>query len=452
MFQVISPVTGEVLEEFPLLTDVELAREVELAAATYQDWAATPISERAAIARRVADVFQARAEELAPTMTQEMGKLPSEALGELGITADIFRYYADNAETFLADKTLDIVGGKATIRRRPIGVILGIMPWNYPYYQMARFVAPNLILGNTMLLKPAPNCPLTARAIASVLEEAGVPEGVYRSIFVDPSQLEPVIAHPAVQGVSLTGSERAGASVAELAGRHLKKVVLELGGSDPALVLDGADIQATARAIVESRLSNSGQACNAPKRIIVLEDMYEDVVKAAVDYVKSCKVGDPTDPATTVAPLSSRAAAERVHAQVQRAVAQGATLHIGGDLLDDSSAIMTPAVLTDVKPGTDAYKEEIFGPVVVIYSAANVDEAVALANDTTYGLGSSVFSSNPEYAREVGSRIDAGMVYVNQAGGSQADMPFGGAKRSGFGRELGPSAVDEFANLMTIRH
>lgn len=453
MYRVTNPFDGESLAEYPTLTDGELAAEIERAAASYPEWSARSIQDRAAITRRVADVFEARIDDLLPTMTREMGKRPAEGRGEIETVVSIFRYYADNADRLLADTSLDIAGGAATIRKRPIGVILGIMPWNYPYYQVARFVAPNLILGNPMLLKHAQNCPETALAIASVLTEAGVPEDVYRNVFISVDQVEQVIAHPTVQGVSLTGSERAGKSVAEIAGRHLKKVVLELGGSDPLIVLDADNVERTAHAIVDSRLSNAGQACNAPKRVIVLgDDLYDRMVPAIVAATREYETGDPAAPATTLAPLSSRSAAETVAEQVRQAVAEGATLHTGGKLLDEGSSMMSPAVLTDVRKGTAAYSDEIFGPVVVVYSASTVEDALALANDTPYGLGSSVFSADPEKARAVGARIDAGMVYVNQAGGSQADLPFGGIKRSGIGRELGPLGVDEFANRMTIRH
>jgi succinate-semialdehyde dehydrogenase/glutarate-semialdehyde dehydrogenase len=452
MYRVVDPATGATLGEHPVLTDEQLDAEVERAAAAFAEWSSRSVAERAAVARAAADVFERRIDELVPTMTREMGKRPAEGRGEIETVVSIFRYYADNAERLLADQELDIIGGSATIRRRPTGVILGIMPWNYPYYQVARFVAPNLVLGNTMVLKHASNCPETALAIADVLAEAGVPEGVYRNVFARSGQMERVIAHPAVQGVSLTGSEAAGRAVAEIAGRHLKKVVLELGGSDPLIVLDSDDVVATAREIVDSRLSNAGQACNAPKRVIVLSDLYEQMVDAVTETVRGYTLGDPADPATTLGPLSSRSAAEEVTAQVARAVEEGASLLTGGELVDDHSALMTPAVLTDVKAGTAAYHEEIFGPVVVLYRAHDASEAINLANDTEFGLGSSVFSADRARAREVGAKIDAGMVYVNQAGGSQADLPFGGIKRSGIGRELGPLGIDEFANKMTIRH
>ena len=452
MFRVVNPLNGETLSEYPIISDAELQQEVDLAADAFTQWSEVPLVERAAVVRAIADAFEASIETFLPIMAREMGKRPAEGRGEMQTVVSIFRYYADNAEQLLADEQLEITGGTVTIRRRPTGVILGVMPWNYPVYQVARFVAPNLVLGNTLVLKHASNCPETALAIVEVLRAAGVPAGVYRNLLISSSQVEQVIAHPAVQGVSLTGSERAGRAVAEAAGRHLKKVVLELGGSDPLILLDTHDVAATAAEIVGSRLSNAGQACNAPKRVIVLDEWYDAMLAEVIAATEQYRAGDPLDPATTLAPLSSRAAAEEVSAQLSRAVAEGAVLHTGGELLDEHSALISPAVLSDVKPGTAAYSEEIFGPVVVLYRVNDVEAAIALANDSTFGLGSSVFSSDRELAREVGARIDAGMTYVNQAGGSQADMPFGGIKRSGIGRELGPIGIDEFANKMTIRH
>ena len=452
MYAVTNPATGETINTFESLTDDELQHEVELAAAEFAKWSARTRKDRAVIANRAADLFEERTEEFVTIMTREMGKLSDEARGEMGLVVSIFRYYADNAEALLADEEHDIEGGQITIRRRPTGVILGIMPWNFPVYQVARFVAPNLVLGNTLLLKHASNCPESALAIEKVLHDAGMPVGAYRNLFVSSSKVEQVIAHPAVQGVSLTGSETAGRSVAALAGKHLKKVVLELGGSDPLIVLDSDDIQQTAQDVVEARYSNAGQACNAPKRIIVLDDLYDDLVEAAIETTKNFKLGDPADAETTLAPLSSRDAAEEVAKQIKQAVADGATLHTGGDLVDDKTAFMTPAVLTDISTDSAAYRDEIFGPVSMFFRVKDVDEAIKLANDTKYGLGSSVFSTDRELAREVGAQIDAGMTYVNQAGGSQADMPFGGVKSSGIGRELGPLGIDEFANKMTIRH
>ena len=452
MYAVTNPVDNSVVEEFPTIGDAELQAAIDRAGAEFPRWSARPVAERAAILHRAADLFEQRVEELAAIITLEMGKRIAESRGEVGALVDITRYYADHAERFTADEPIEIVGGSAHIQKDALGVILGIMPWNYPYYQVARFAAPNLALGNTVLLKHAPSCPRSSAALERIFHEAGVPADAYINVYASNEQVEWVLADPQVQGVSLTGSERAGRAVAAIAGANLKKVVLELGGSDPMIVLDAADLDETLDVAAESRLGNTGQACNAPKRMIVMADVYDDFVAGLTRRFAQYRPGDPTDEATTLAPLSSRAAAEKVASQVDTAVAEGATLHTGGGLADGPGAYVIPAVLTDVTSDMAAYREEVFGPVAIVFKAETEDEAVRLANDTPYGLGSSVFSADRERARRVGSRIEAGMVYVNQAGGSQADLPFGGVKRSGIGRELGPLGFEEFMNKKVVRH
>ena len=451
MYATVNPATGELVESFDPATDAEVEAALSGVAGSFAAWSSRPLEERATIVRRVADLFEERAEELAAIITLEMGKRLEEARGEIDIVAAIFRYYADNGARFLADQELAIEGGRALIQKRPIGAVLGIMPWNYPYYQVARFAAPNLVLGNTIVLKHAPSCPRTALAIARVMADAGVPADVYVNVLATNEQVATMIDDPRIQGVSLTGSERAGAAVAARAGANLKKVVLELGGSDPMIVLDSADVAATAREAAASRLGNMGQACNAPKRMIVLADLYDEFVAGLVEAMGELVPGDPADPATTLAPLSSPAAADRLVDQLERAVAQGATVHTGGGRIDRPGAYVAPTVLTDVRPGTDAYREELFGPVAIVFRVESEDEAVALANDTPFGLGASVFSTDLARAQRVADRIDAGMVYLNAAGGSQPDLPFGGTKRSGIGRELGPVGMDEFANHRVLR-
>jgi succinate-semialdehyde dehydrogenase/glutarate-semialdehyde dehydrogenase len=380
-----------------------------------------------------------------------MGKRLVEARGEISVVVDIFNYYADNAESLLADEQLAIKGGSAVIRKCPVGVLIGIMPWNYPYYQVARFVAPNLALGNTILLKHAPNCPSSALAIEKLLHDAGVPSGAFINIFASNEQIAWMIADHRVQGISLTGSERAGSAVAAEAGRNLKKVVLELGGSDPMIILDSDDIAKTVDVAVESRMGNMGQACNAPKRMIVMSDIYDEFVDLLTARMSKFRAGDPKDPDTTLAPLSSVAAAQKLELQIQQAVDQGAVLRTGGRIVAGTKAYLEATVLTDVKAGMKAHHEELFGPVAVVYRVESENEAIALANDTPFGLGSGVFSKDPERARRIGEQIDAGMVYLNAAGGSQADLPFGGIKRSGLGRELGYLGIEEFMNKKVVR-
>jgi succinate-semialdehyde dehydrogenase/glutarate-semialdehyde dehydrogenase len=409
------------------------------------------VEERAGIVARAAELFEERADELAAIMTLEMGKRINEGRGEIGIVVDIFRYYAENGPALLADEPLDIKGGKAVISKSPIGALLGIMPWNFPCYQVARFVAPNLVLGNTILLKHASICPRSARAIEAVLRDAGVPDDVYVNTFASSRQVPAILADPRIQGVSLTGSEQAGVSVAAEAGRHLKKTVLELGGSDPLIILDTDDLDETVNATATARMRNCGQSCNAPKRMIVLADIYDEYVDRLTKRVAEYYVpGDPADPQTRLPPLASIAAADEVAVQIAKAVEQGATLRTGGHRIEPG-AYLEATVLTDVAPGMDAYYEEIFGPVVIVFRAETEDDAVRLANDTPFGLGASVWGTDPERLRRVAERIDAGMVYLNRAGGSQADLPFGGVKRSGIGRELGPAGIEEFMNKKSIR-
>ncbi|MFG1911226.1 NAD-dependent succinate-semialdehyde dehydrogenase [Kribbella sp. NPDC048928] len=451
MYSVTDPATGVLVEEVANSSAEEVRAAIERVDGAYAEWRGRSVGERAGIVARAADLFEERADELAAVMTLEMGKRVNEGLGEVGIVVDIFRYYAEHGPALLADEPVPIAGGKAVITKGPIGPLLGIMPWNFPCYQVARFVAPNLVLGNTILLKHASICPRSARAIEEILHAAGVPEDVYVNTFASSRQIPGILADPRIAGVSLTGSEQAGISVAAEAGKNLKKTVLELGGSDPLIILDTADMDETVNATATARMRNCGQSCNAPKRMIVLADLYDEYVDRLTKRVAEYYVpGDPADPATKLPPLASAAAADEVAAQVAKAVEQGATLRAGGHRITPG-AFLEATVLTDVTPAMDAYYEEIFGPVVIVFKAADEDDAVRLANDTPFGLGASVWGTDPARNRRVADRIDAGMVYLNRAGGSQADLPFGGIKRSGLGRELGPAGIEEFMNRKSIR-
>ena len=328
-----------------------------------------------------------------------------------------------------------------------MGVILGIMPWNFPYYQVARFAGPNLVVGNTILLKHAPQCPESAEAIQAMFDDAGFPAGAYTNIYATNDQIADVIADPRVQGVSVTGSERAGAAVAEIAGRNLKKVVLELGGSDPFVLLSTDDLDAVVDSAVAARIDNTGQACNAAKRFVVAADLYEPFVSKLTESLTAVEPADPFSPDAEIGPLSSAAAADRLEDQLRRAVAGGAAL-VGGER---DGNFVSPGVLTGVTPENPAHHEEFFGPIAIVYRVEDEDEAVALANDTPYGLGSYVFTTDPDQALRVADRIEAGMVFVNIVGADAAELPFGGVKRSGFGRELGRYATEEFVNRKMIR-
>ena len=450
-FATINPATGEKLAEFPFLTGEEVQDVLARSAAAYVDYRRLPLADRTAPLARAAQLFQERKDELAALITLEMGKPIRQAQGEVDLAASIWDYYARKAEQLLADERLDIAGGgEAIVRTEPIGPLLGIMPWNFPYYQVARFAAPNLALGNTIILKHAPSCPQSALAIEQLLRDAGVPADAYLNVFIDTDQVADVIADPRVQGVSVTGSERAGSAVGELAGRHLKRVVLELGGSDPFIVLEDADIDQTVRAAVAGRVLNSGQACTASKRFIVIDAVYDAFLSRFIPAMTAIDPGDPTDPQTFVGPLSSLAAAERLREQVQDAVAKGATRHAAPGRRDEG-AFYAPDVLTGVTPEMRAYHEELFGPTAVVYRVASAEEAVALANSSAFGLSASVFTRSEEAADRIARGLETGMVWVNAISGSAADLPFGGVKRSGVGRELAKYGIDEFANKKLVR-
>jgi len=450
-FAVINPATGETVKSYPTITDAELDAAIAQADAAHRGWSrSTTVQDRAALIRRVGELHVERREELAEIIVREMGKPVEQALGEVDFSADIYGYYADNAEALMKDEPIDLLGGEgsALIRRSSLGVLLGIMPWNFPYYQVARFAGPNLIIGNTILLKHAAQCPESAAAIEQIFHDAGFPDGAYVNLYATHDQLGTIIADPRVQGVSLTGSERAGAAVAELAGRHLKKVVLELGGSDPFILLSTDDLDATVEAAVAARIDNNGQACNAAKRFIVLDTLYQPFLEKFTAAMSAVTAGDPTSPDTVLGPLSSSGATERLQDQLDRAVAGGARVVSGGKRTDN---FFESTVLTDVTPDNDAYHEEFFGPVAAVYKVGSEDEAIDLANDTPFGLGSYVFTTDKEQALRVADRIEAGMVFVNVVGADSPELPFGGVKRSGSGRELGRFGADEFVNKKMIR-
>jgi succinate-semialdehyde dehydrogenase / glutarate-semialdehyde dehydrogenase len=450
-YATVNPYTGETEKEFPFLETGEIDGVVERAHAAFQEWRTLSPEERAAIVGRAAELMLERADEFAALVTREMGKRIQEAAGEVQLAASILDYYAKNGPRFLEPRRIEMRQGEAIVENEPVGIILAIEPWNYPPYHVVRVAAPNLVLGNAILLKHAELNPQTALAIEKCFHDAGVPEGVYTNLFVAIPDVAQIIAHPLVQGVTLTGSERAGSAVASLAGKHLKKSVLELGGSDPFIVLDTEDLGRTVKAATMGRMQNSGQACIAAKRLIVPEDIYEPFVEGLKQAFSTFSPGDPSDPATSLAPLSSEQAAKDLHAQIQDAVDKGATVVTGGGRPDHRGAFVEPTILTDVTPDMRAYSEELFGPAAVVYKVANEDEAVELANNTTYGLGAAVFSSDLDKARSVADRIEAGMVFINQPTGSSAELPFGGVKRSGYGRELSELGMFEFANRKLTR-
>ena len=445
-YAVVDPATGETIKTYPTITDEQLDGAIGRAHAAHDGWSRdSTVEERAALIARVGELHEERKQALAEIIQREMGKPIEQAVGEVEFSAAIYQYYADNAAKLLADEPIDLLDGEgsAFIRRSSLGVLLGIMPWNYPYYQVARFAGPNLVIGNTILLKHAPQCPESAEAMEQIFHDAGFPADAYINIYATNDQIAGVIADKRVQGVSLTGSGRAGAAVAEIAGRNLKKVVLELGGSDPFIVLATDDLDTVVEAAVGARLENGGQACNAAKRFIVVDDLYtpflEKFTKALTDVEPGGEV---------LGPLSSALATDRLEEQVKRATEQGATLVAGGGR---DGNFFKSTVLTDITPDNDAYGEEFFGPVASVYKAGSEDEAIRLANDTPYGLGSYVFTNDPDQALRVADKIEAGMVFINAVGAEGVELPFGGVKNSGFGRELGRFGADEFVNKKLIR-
>ncbi len=450
-YAVVNPATGEKVKEYEEISDTDLDAAIARADAAYRSWTrSTTVAERAGLIRRVGELHGERREKLAEIIVREMGKPVEQALGEVDFSAGIYAYYADNAEGLMADEPIALLDGDGTamVRRSAFGVLLGVMPWNFPYYQVARFAAPNLVIGNPILLKHAPQCPESAEAMQRIFNDAGFPPGAYENIYASNDQIEGVIADPRVHGVSVTGSERAGAAVAAIAGRNLKKVVLELGGSDPFILLGSDDLEAAAAAAAEARLDNAGQSCNAAKRFIVIDELYDEFLEKFTAALTASAPGDPASKDTAVGPLSSETAADRLEDQVMRAVDAGAEIVVGGKR---EGNFFEPTILTGIEPGTEASQEEFFGPVAQVYRVGSEDEAVELANQTPFGLGSYVMTTDAEQGERVADRIEAGMVYVNLVGADGPELPFGGFKRSGFGRELGRYGADEFVNKKLIR-
>src|ERR1700684_3556643 len=431
MYQVVNPSTGQVEKEYPTATDAEISDVLDRAAHASTAWRRTPITERAEILRKVAQIYKESSAELGAIITREMGKTTAEAQGELAFTRGIYRYYADNGADLLKDEPLPSnTPGTAWVRKSPVGALLGIMPWNYPYYQVARFAAPNLMIGNTIVLKHAPQCPESASAMEQIFHDAGLPADAYINVFATNEQVAEMIADPRIAGGSVAGRE--------------------LGGSDPCSVLDGADLPSVAKAAAAARMENGGQACNASKRMIVTEDVYDEFVSEFTAAMSGYTTGDPTDPSVAYGPLSSERAAEILMDQINDAISKGATVHLGGHRLDRPGAFVEATVLSGVTPEMRAYREELFGPAAVVYKVSSADEAVELANSSSYGLGGAVFSSDEALALDVADQLDVGMVWIKSAVGGGSGLQFGGTKRSGVGRELGPLGIDEFVNKKLI--
>ena len=449
--QTVNPSTNTTVRSFDEMTDHEVDAAVNHASMAFVDWRRTSYTQRADLLRKVATLMLKRKEQLSKLITLEMGKLISQAEAEIDLSASIFEYYANNGAKFLADKTLNPEHGKAYIRYSPIGVVFGVQPWNFPFYQVARFAAPNIMIGNTVLIKHASIVPQCALAIEELFHDADAPEGVYINLFISGKRATKLVSDDRIKGVSLTGSESAGASVATEAGKKLKKSVLELGGNDAFIVLEDADIDKAVEWAVVGRMNNNGECCVASKRLIVVDKVADEFLTKFKDKLSHMKVGDPMDPTTELGPLSSEEAAAHIADQVRRSVTAGAKVLLGGKRVDRPGAFMEPTILTDVKPGIPAYSEELFGPVATFYRVRNEQEAIDLANDSNFGLGGSVFTQDIERGKRVADQIDTGMVFINHPTWTTADLPFGGTKLSGYGRELSELGIEEFVNKKLIR-
>jgi succinate-semialdehyde dehydrogenase / glutarate-semialdehyde dehydrogenase len=450
-YSTVNPATGEELRSFPVISDGDLDMALERAHSAYlRDWRRRAVSERAEILKAAAAELRANADEYASYVTVEMGKLTGTAHAEVQLSAAILDYYADRAGKFLAPAELPESPG-AVVVTEPIGVIFAVEPWNFPYYQVARVAAPQLAAGNVVVVKHAESVPQCALAFARALEKAGAPQGVYTNVFASHEQAARVIGDPRVAGVTVTGSERAGAAVAEQAGRHLKKVVMELGGSDPLIILEDADLDHAVGSAIWGRMFNTGQSCVGSKRVIVVgRERGEAALKAITGQMAALRPGDPLDPDTTLGPVSSGRALAGLLGQIEAAKAGGARVVTGGGRIDRPGFYLEPTVLTGIDAVNPAYTTEFFGPVISFYVVDSTEDAVRLANHTPFGLGASVFTADTARGRQVAAQIESGMVFINQPAWTGPELPFGGVKRSGFGRELGELGFGEFVNRKMV--
>lgn len=451
MIQSISPTDGRLIAEYVETTPEEVAAHIETAVALQREWALAPIVERAIPMMRTADLLEEAREDLAELMAAEMGKPLAQGRGEVDKCAWVCRHYAENAEQILADEQIEAGRSSSYVAYRPLGVVLAVMPWNFPFWQVFRFVAPALMAGNGGLLKHASNVTGCALAIDRIITEAGFPDGLFRTLVVPSSRVDEILEHPGVVAATLTGSDPAGRAVAAKAGSLLKKTVLELGGSDPYIVLADADLARAAETCAASRLINGGQSCIAAKRFIVEAPVVEEFTSLLASAFSSTVVGDPLDEATTMGPMARVDLRDDLHTQVEASVAAGARLVLGGAVPDGPGAFYPPTLLTDVQDGMPVYREETFGPVAAVIEAADLDDAVRIANDTEFGLGAAIFTSDLELGEQVArDRLEAGACFVNAFVASDPRLPFGGIKMSGYGRELSDMGMREFLNAKTV--
>ncbi len=451
MFETINPLNNQSIQQFPVLKPDALRERLELAGHTFSGyWREQTIAQRAIAVHRLADLLRAQKDHLAGLITLEMGKLTGQSVGEIEKCAWLCDYMADQAATFLADRPVETDHAESFINYQPLGAVLGIMPWNFPFWQVFRYAVPAVLAGNVILLKPAPNVPQCGLAIESLFAEATGKQGVFQTLLVEVEQAPEIIAHPIVQGVTVTGSDWAGAAVAAEAGKHLKKCVMELGGSDPFIVLDDADLEAAAAAGLQSRLNNCGQTCIAAKRFIVQESVFPKYRDLLIDRLRELKIGAPDDPNADLSVMARPDLVRNLERQVRESIDKGAHELLAGGPESGPGNFFRPVVLTDVRPGMPAYEEELFGPVISLFSVPDEAAAVKLANDSRYGLGAAVWTRDPDRAKGLARRLQAGAVAVNDIVKSDPRLPFGGVKRSGFGRELGPEGIREFVNVQSI--
>jgi succinate-semialdehyde dehydrogenase/glutarate-semialdehyde dehydrogenase len=445
-----NPATGERLKEFSAFSDAEIERRLEQAERAFNRHRREPFANRAQLVLGAAALLEREKDKFARIATLEMGKLFQAAVEEIEKCARCCRFYAENAERFLEDELAQTGAGRSYVRYEPLGPILAVMPWNFPFWQVIRFAVPALIAGNVGLLKHASNVPQCALAIEQVFCRAGFSEGLFQTLLIESAEVEKLIVDPRVKAVTLTGSEKAGSAVASTAARQIKKAVLELGGSDAFIVMPSADFESALTTAIKARTINTGQSCIAGKRFFIADRIYNDFLRQFVERMRALKIGDPFDQTTEIGPMASEQILNDVHEQVQKTIAAGARLLTGGNRIHGPGFFYEPTVLVDVQKDSPAYRDEVFGPVASIFRVRNVDEAIEMANDTTFGLGASAWTNDRAEQEVFASELETGMVFINAMVASDPRLPFGGVKRSGFGRELSAHGIREFMNVKTI--
>lgn len=450
-YETVNPATGEKIKTFDELSDADIKMAIEKADSAFQSWKKTSFSERAELLKKVGELLRDRKEELGKLMTLEMGKPIKEGISEAEKCAWVCDFYAENAENFLSEEPVESDASESFLAYNPLGVVLAVMPWNFPFWQVFRFAAPATMAGNTGVLKHASNVPQCAEAIEKLFTDAGYPEGVFQNLLMNSDQIPTLLEHPAIKAATLTGSEYAGSAVAKKAGEMIKKTVLELGGSDPYVVLADADLEETAKTCATSRMINSGQSCIAAKRFIVEKSVIDEFTNLFTKQMKTFEMGNPSDENTKLGPMAREDLRDDIHEQVQKSIEAGATCTLGGEIPDKDGAWYPATILTGVKKGMPAFDEEIFGPVAAIIEAEDEEHAIELANDSKYGLGAAVFTQDIEKGRKIAAeKLEAGCCFVNEFVRSDPRLPFGGIKMSGYGRELSKQGIREFVNLKTV--